>query len=278
MTWNASQGVYLIVNTANGKKYVGSSLNLRKRFARHRNELSHGEHHSQKLQRAWNKYGASCFQFSVLEYIADRDSVRDREQYYLDLLCPEYNMALHAEPIKNAQANAKRKPMSAERKQEISDFFRGRKMPREAVEKSAAKRRGRVVSDETRLKISESVKKHYSEHPETIARISDALRGRQVSADVVKKIINSRKDYRHSEETKAKMRQSALVRGQKPSNDAIQKAVTSRLAKGISEETRGKMSASQKACRSSNSPQMVSEETRAKISASLRKYHEGKKQ
>lgn len=59
-------GVYKIVNKTNGHFYVGSSVNLNKRFWRHKNELRKDKHHCLFLQRAWNKYGEENFEFVVL--------------------------------------------------------------------------------------------------------------------------------------------------------------------------------------------------------------------
>lgn len=50
-------GVYRWFNTVNGKSYVGSSANINKRKQEHLKGLTSNNHHSIKLQRAWNKYG-----------------------------------------------------------------------------------------------------------------------------------------------------------------------------------------------------------------------------
>lgn len=61
-------GIYLITNICNGKKYVGQSLNVKRRIGRHKSELRYNKHHNIYLQREFNKYGESCFEFSILEY------------------------------------------------------------------------------------------------------------------------------------------------------------------------------------------------------------------
>ena len=45
-------GVYEILNVVSGKRYIGSSVDLRKRFRVHRLALNRGAHHSAFLQRA----------------------------------------------------------------------------------------------------------------------------------------------------------------------------------------------------------------------------------
>ena len=59
-------GIYQIENTANGKRYIGSSNQIRRRFYLHKWSLRRGDHHSITLQRSWNKYGESMFVFKVL--------------------------------------------------------------------------------------------------------------------------------------------------------------------------------------------------------------------
>lgn len=59
-------GVYEIVNKVNGKRYVGSSVNIEQRWASHRSQLINGKHHSPHLQRAWNKYGIDSFDWLVI--------------------------------------------------------------------------------------------------------------------------------------------------------------------------------------------------------------------
>lgn len=77
-------GVYLIVNTLNDKVYVGSaSISFKQRWKGHRDELRGDRHKNRHLQRAWNKYGESSFEFVILE-VCKQSSCVDREQYWMD--------------------------------------------------------------------------------------------------------------------------------------------------------------------------------------------------
>lgn len=76
-------GIYKITCTANDKIYIGSSVNLKRRFQNHKTALSRGDHSNCHLQSAWGKYGADAFIFEVLEYISV-ESLLEREQYWLD--------------------------------------------------------------------------------------------------------------------------------------------------------------------------------------------------
>ena len=78
-------GIYQIRNLVNGKIYVGSSINLRKRLKDHFRDLRNNRHVNQHLQKAYNKYGLDKFVFEVLEYV-EKDMLLEREQYYIDTL------------------------------------------------------------------------------------------------------------------------------------------------------------------------------------------------
>jgi len=84
-------GVYRIRNLVNGNLYVGSSLHLQKRKSVHFRDLRKGTHHSQHLQRAWQKYGESNFVFEVMFHCA-KETARWYEQKALDVLQPAYNV------------------------------------------------------------------------------------------------------------------------------------------------------------------------------------------
>ena len=82
-------GVYRLVNKENGKTYVGSAVNLSKRFARYYN-IKQISKDNMSINKALLKYGYPGFQLEILEYCDPKDTIK-REQYYIDLLVPEYN-------------------------------------------------------------------------------------------------------------------------------------------------------------------------------------------
>lgn len=81
--FNINTGIYLIKNNINGKVYVGSSVNIKKRFAEHKRILKLNEHHSNKLQNAWNKYGELAFSFYIIQHSLKEDLLIV-EQYWID--------------------------------------------------------------------------------------------------------------------------------------------------------------------------------------------------
>lgn len=65
------RGIYKILNKVNGKFYIGSSINIIKRWWEHRKRLRLGIHQNIHLQRAWNEYGEGSFVFEVYEGLAE---------------------------------------------------------------------------------------------------------------------------------------------------------------------------------------------------------------
>lgn len=79
-------GVYAIVNTVNGKMYIGSAHNMESRWRGHLHESRHERHHSIKLQRAWAKYGEAAFVFQTIEIVKKVSLLRETEQRWIDFL------------------------------------------------------------------------------------------------------------------------------------------------------------------------------------------------
>lgn len=127
-------GVYQIVNITNGHRYIGSAIDIQRRWSSHVRLLCQNKSHSPYLQNAWNRYGKDCFEFSVIEQ-CDSFSVIEREQYYIDTLRPEYNMAGSA----GSRLGVKH---SQEARRKISEASKGRKRSPEAIKKTADALRG----------------------------------------------------------------------------------------------------------------------------------------
>lgn len=107
------QGVYKIENINNGKKYIGSSKDIEKRFYQHKQELKNRTHHSVKLQHAWSKAkNKDIFLFDVVEVVDDISALKEREQYYIDLFDAYYggyNCSLKVDNPRYAKKNLDKK-------------------------------------------------------------------------------------------------------------------------------------------------------------------------
>lgn len=60
-------GVYSITNIIDGRKYIGSSKDIKKRLYKHTYDLNMNQHHNERLQKAWNTFGEDNFKFKVAE-------------------------------------------------------------------------------------------------------------------------------------------------------------------------------------------------------------------
>lgn len=86
-------GIYVIRNQINGKEYVGKAVRVNKRWRDHRSALRAGRHPNPLLQRAWDKYGESSFQFELIEVVTDLSTLAERENHHADIRKPAYNIS-----------------------------------------------------------------------------------------------------------------------------------------------------------------------------------------
>ncbi len=84
--------IYKIFCKANGKCYVGSTVRFSLRKKDHIRKLKSGRHESKILQNAWNKYGEENMMFEILEVIEDKETIFNREQFFIDTLQPYFNV------------------------------------------------------------------------------------------------------------------------------------------------------------------------------------------
>ncbi len=104
--------IYQLLNLVNGKRYIGSTTYFVGRRSGHFRALERGIHHSVYLQRAFDKYGVSNFKIEIIETLEDEKEILIREQFYIETLKPEYNMAKDAtrpqEVTMSVESNRKR--------------------------------------------------------------------------------------------------------------------------------------------------------------------------
>lgn len=184
-------GIYQIKNTVNGSIYIGSAVNFKARFSHHLGRLRNLKHKNQHLQNAWNKYGEKAFEFIVL-LICEPFELLRYEQELINKLNPEYNICKYVksklgwitpesvkQKIRDAQIGKKRRPhteeeklkisagllnsgrvynMSPETKDKIKVTLTGRTLSDSHKNNISKGNTGRVVTAETRIKISESNK------------------------------------------------------------------------------------------------------------------------
>jgi group I intron endonuclease len=192
---NKISGIYEIRNKINNDRYIGSSNNIKYRFDQHKKLLNKRAHPNCHIQRAWNKYGANSFEFNLL-FECKKEFLLIEEQKLLDKN-PAYNIA------KYAQAFHKGLKHSKKTKEKLSRI-------------SSEKNIGRIVSEKTRQKISESLKGHpvseESKYKNSLSHIGKTTwnKGIPFSKESKQKMSKSHKGKRLSDEAKQKLSKSII--------------------------------------------------------------------
>lgn len=173
-------GVYIIMNIKTKSVYVGGTMrSFRKRWKEHRIELNANKHGNPYLQNAWNKYGSKSFYFLIVEQVDSPKDVVCKEQYWLDWYNnnEEYNLY---NICPNAYSPA-----------------------------------GREVKPETRLKLSNSTKKMFTNlemrqhHSDGISKAYSSPEGKMLASQ------KARAQWQ-SLEKKEKLSRAARAYGAKP--------------------------------------------------------------
>jgi len=115
--------IYKISNKINGKVYIGQTArsSINNRFARHLSDLRKNKHHSILLQRAWNKYGESSFEFSIIQQAPEDTDLNELEIYWIAKL--NSNNPNHGYNIAGKIRESKRSKMKPVRCTQTGEIF-----------------------------------------------------------------------------------------------------------------------------------------------------------
>ncbi len=108
-------GIYLITCTITGKIYIGSAINLHRRWIEHRSELSRNIHHNPKFQHAWNKHREQSFTFEVIELVLIPELLTAREQHWLDKFKPFGKKGLNIDRVAGSRLGSKHTAQTREK-------------------------------------------------------------------------------------------------------------------------------------------------------------------
>lgn len=233
----SGQFIYKIINSLNGKFYVGSTTSPKVRFRVHRKKLRKNQHHCHHLQASWNKYGEAAFIFHVVETIPEEQSLQEAEDRWLieHVGKPHcYNVGRRSgAPWRGAPKESHPnfgRPKTEEERQAISaalkEFYAqditnhprfGKRHTEEVKERIRQKKLanpsrawlGKERSEETKLKISEAQKGKVKAPGRTVSEEGRAKIRANIEAGRSHMHWVGRK---HTEEAKAKMSKTVFVK------------------------------------------------------------------
>lgn len=185
-------GIYQIVNTINGDRYIGSSVNIWVRWKYHTSTLRNNIHHNKYMQRAWNKYGENAFILKPL-LICNKNKLSKYEQSCLDIMKPEYNISNDViAPMRGINFSQEHKDKIA--KANAGKQFRlGQKNTEEHRMKISKANIGKKLSEETRKKIG-------------LSKLGNTYRrGSKLTDETKEKLRLSHLGYIPNDETRVKM-------------------------------------------------------------------------
>ena len=213
-------GIYKIENLINGKCYIGQSIDVNRRLIDHKCKLNGNYHYNTHLQRSYNKYKLENFKFELI-CECEIEKLDEKEKAVILL----YNSVICGN--NSDSGGNSNKTISEETKQLISDKntgnqmgelnpFYGKKHTDETKAIIKLKRKDRVITEETKRKISDSLKgeknyfygKHHSYA--TKEKLRQANLGNHHTNESRIKMSNSRKGvnpHPHTDATKEKLRQ-----------------------------------------------------------------------
>ena len=200
--YSLKSGVYKITNKINGRIYIGSAKEFRRRYNQHRIGLIKKKHKNKFLQADFDKCGEDAFVFEVIEVVEGPQENRLLvEQSYIKKYYDDQDQCYNLSPYVNKRgakcwsynpektlekfrATVKGRPMwTAEEKIAISERLRGHKVSEVTRQKLRSAMIGKKLSEETKRKIAESNKGKHREnlaltHKKAIEAAAIARKGR----------------------------------------------------------------------------------------------------
>ena len=83
-------GIYKITNPITGDFYIGSSKNVKRRWAAHKWPSVWKKYPNKQLYKDMIKYGVDKFEFQVIAEV-EVDKLKEAEQQFIETLNPTYN-------------------------------------------------------------------------------------------------------------------------------------------------------------------------------------------
>lgn len=171
-------GIYAITDKVSGRRYIGQSLDIRKRFRVHMMKLTSSSHDNIWLQRVWSQ-NPEAFEWEVLE-VCHREELTEAEQFWINESEKVFNMRVPGD-------SGIRPSCSEHRKQKLSLLTKARwasgqvKLPEDRLEQSINrivnnfKRKGRTLTAEQIQKLRLGLSEINLRHRKSTRAIRDRL-------------------------------------------------------------------------------------------------------
>lgn len=153
--------VYKIVNTVNGKLYIGQSVHPYKRLVRHFGKSSG----CTKLKRAVQLYGKDSFKLDIIHWCDDKKDANELETFLIEE-CESINKGYNITPGGYGTGAGEQNPFygkshSLEAKIRHSNLMKGRVVSKETREKLRVASSNRIMTEETKDKLRARPKSEY---------------------------------------------------------------------------------------------------------------------
>lgn len=210
--------VYKITNSINGKIYVGQTIRkVESRWSAHK---CISKNNPTLLQKAFLKHGVQNFSFDVIVFVDSQEELNKMEDYFIDFynaLTPNgYTCVGSGSVNTNKTSEETRKKMSDAKKGWVP-WNKNKKYKLNLTEESRQNYRnanknkslGRIVSEQTRKKMSLIKIGKPAMTPEQYKEVAKKMKGRKVSEEGRKNMSNGRKGIVYSRDI---IEKSALKR------------------------------------------------------------------
>ena len=87
---NKISAVYKVTNTVTGDFYIGSSKDVKSRWAVHKCPSVWNKRPNNPMYHDMKNYGIDKFEFEILE-VVEESFLKEKEQYFIETLKPTYN-------------------------------------------------------------------------------------------------------------------------------------------------------------------------------------------
>lgn len=187
--YKARPVIYQLINTVNGKSYIGQTLNLRKRLREH---MCSSKTLNYPLYCSVRKHGWDTFDLVILAE-CEKSQLNELEMHFI-----KRHSSKSTENGYNCTSGGDQRDFSPESIMKMSLAMTGRRHPPEIIEKIAAKNRGRKLGPP---------------NPEVVERTRIKLTGRKLSDEHKRKLSEKQIGVSRpvSDDTKAKISASLKV-------------------------------------------------------------------